>query len=365
MNSKFEQRAGPHSNQTVNIGLTVAEAHQIINDRIKAEFEGLRQESVRQIADRLEVFGDRLVADLAKVGRLDMIADPNLWTAIQAASREAAASETESDIDFLVDLLVERSKDPSDRRRRATIDAAIKVINSLDEESLLGITLLFVIYTFRPSVLGGPRQHLVFKGRLLGKIARGGLPSGSEWLEHAIAIGAAQSVMALKPLEDFQFDDFSWNLSPGIHEDDPEQSHALSLVSRVRKGGILSVGSPYIDDCMVTPWRNAEEVRGEALKNGITGSDLNLLVQEICRLWNIGEVDPDARRQLFEDLDAHPQWPLLRTWVASLRPPITLTSIGKMVGLVNVRRLLPQFMEPGVTFVVSDAPDSADVADSQ
>jgi hypothetical protein len=364
MNSKFEQRAGAHSHQTVNIGLSAADALQIVDNRIKVEFEGLRQESIRQIADRLEMFGDRLVADLAKAGRLDMAADPNLWTAIQAASREAAATETESDIDFLVDLLVERSKDPSNRRRRTTVDGAIKVINSLDEESLLGITLLYGIYAFRPSVAGGPREHLKFKGRLLRYIARGGVPSGSEWIEHAITIGAAQSVMGLRPLEDYHFDDFSWSLSPGIQEGASDMSQALSLVSRVRKGGVIAVGSPYINDRSVAPWRNAEEVRLEGQKNGITDSELDQLVEEICRLWHIGEVDPEARRQFIEDLDAHPQWPQLRTWVASLRPPINLTPIGEMVGLVNMRRLLPQFMDPKTTFVVEDASDSADVTDA-
>lgn len=344
------QKAGSNSQQTINVGMTVSEAHSVIEDRIAREFGDFRAGSMRQLKERLDQFEESLVAALVKAGRLDAAGDPNLWTAVQRAALEAAGSDGENDIDFLVSLLVERTEEPTDRRHRTVVDGAIKVITALDDETLDGLTALYIVTAFNPRV-GVPRTLLTIQDNLLRKALPNGLPASDNWIEHSINLGATRTVPGLKKLGHYLTDRMSVYLAPGVPSDGPEHEEGLRIAMKVGWSA-LAVGHPYKEGFSVSPFATVDAIRRTAMeKTGKSAAEAAEIADEMRRFWHIGEIDPESRTRFLADLDGFDHLRDYGEWMARLDPPITLTKIGQMVGHVNLKRVSPVHTETGVMFV--------------
>lgn len=342
-------KAGSNSNQTINVGLSVAEVHTIVADRISKEFGDFKENSIDVLHARLREFENSLVSRLVRAGKLDSAGDPNLWVAIQAAAVQAAGSDGDEDIEFLVDLLVERVEEPADRRRRTVIDGAIKVISSLDAETLAGISTLYAVTELNPK-FSRPGLHLEMMDRLVAKLNPAGLPRSNEWTEHAINIGAASSVVGLRPFRDFLNARFAWCLSPGVEEDTEEYQAAIAASLKVGSPG-LAVGHPYRPGFMVTHWSESQQLVTYMTGHGVEHEDAVRIADEMKTAWHIGTVHPEPIRQFSAELEPLNHLKLFSAWWSNLTPPIVLTSVGKMVGLINIKRIAPAYTRKNVIIV--------------
>lgn len=351
MNQELDvsMRAGAHSSQTINVGLTASEAHTIIEDRIAKEFSEFQRSSIDILGSRLREFENSLVSRLVKAGKLDAAGDPNLWGAIQAAAVQAAGSDDERDIGFLVDLLIERVDEPADRRRRTVIDGAIRAITSLDVETLAGISTLYAVTELNPR-FAHPGSHLRMMDKLVATLNPIGLPLSQEWVEHAINIGAASSTLGLRPFRDYLNARFAWCLAPGVADDSEELYAALSVSSQVGWQG-LSRNHPYRPGFSVTPWSSSEDLVTFMTQRHVSHEEAVRISNAMKSAWGMGTIHPEAARGFEAELDALDHLKAFGTWMAALRPPIVLTSVGKMVGYVNIKRLAPTYVQKNVLLV--------------
>ncbi|MBB1517475.1 hypothetical protein H5398_16110 [Tessaracoccus sp. MC1679] len=333
-------KAGIGSQQIVTVGMTPTEAHRLIDDRIAREFGEIRDDVRLEINDRLRTFGDRLVAGLVKADRLDAARDPSLWGSIQAAAVEAGGSENDRDIDMLVDLLVERASDSADRRRRAVVDAAIKAIASLDDETLDAITALYVAVALDVKLLdplGLPR----LQDAVLSRVLPAGPPSSRSWIEHAILLGLARTVPGLRSFEEITVDRLAPSLGPGVPSDGPDYEIALAVSAKTR-WPFLARQHSYKPDHSVSVWRSLDQIRDHLVQNhGVSATEAEGVAEEVGRVWMVGQIDPESRDRFLANLRELPRLVALGEWMGALVPAVTLTEVGSMVGLVNLRRLAP------------------------
>lgn len=343
-------RAGAGSQQIITVGMTPADAHRLIDDRIAREFGEIRDGVRLEIADRLQTFGDRLVAGLVKADRLDAARDPSLWGSIQAAAVEAAGSDGDRDIDILVDLLVERARDSADRRRRAVVDGAIRAIASLDDETLNAVTALYVAAFFDVRV-HPPTDLLKVQDAALAKVFPAGLSNSKSWIEHAILLGLARSVPGLRPFEEFTVHRFAAFLGPGIPTEGPDYEEALTVSAKTR-WMLLAMQHPYKPDHSISVWRSLDQIRDHLMQNHeVSRIEAQSVAEEVCRVWKVGQIDPESRDRLLADLRRYPRLVELGEWMGAIDPAVTLTEVGTMVGRVNLRRLAPNLTRTDTVYV--------------
>ena len=340
---KSSQRAGSHSTQIVHVGLTAAEANDIITTRIAHEFGELQADAQLRVESQLTRFKESLVAALVGENLLDVVANPNFWKAMQGAAVEAAGADEERDIDLLVDLLVERAKVPGDRRRKATIDAASQAIALLDEETLTGLTGLYAALAFHPST-NRPSTLFGIRAILLNKIAPQGLPNPhAGWVEHGVTLGAVRPVPKLLPMWDIQLQAIASYLSPGIPDEGAAYDDALRLAHEVGHPG-LAMGHPYKEGFSMSRWPSSETLSTYlTVDRGMTQPDADALSMRMTKAWHIGEIDRQVFAQIKADYEYHVRLVEFAEWLSNLRPQVTLTGVGEVIARANLKNVAPQY----------------------
>lgn len=105
-------------------------------------------------------------------------------------------------------------------------------------------------------------------------------------------------------------------------------------------GRAASTGHPYKEGYSVGFWHNAEQLCEESIKNtGISHDEALQMAEELQRLWHLGEVDDEARSHLVNEIRSVGPLSSIEPWIAHLHQPIILTEVGKMIALVNLKRL--------------------------
>lgn len=345
------QKAGSHSTQIVQVGLTATEANAIISTRIAHEFGELQANAQLLVEKQLTQFKDSLVASLIGEGLLDVVAHPNFWKAMQATAVEAAGADDERDIDLVVDLLVERAKVPDDRRRKATIDAASQAIALLDGETLTGLTGLYAALTFHPST-DRPSTLFAIRARLLDIIApQGRLPDPrADWVEHGVTLGAMRPVPMLLPMWDIQVQAIASYLSPGIPGEGEAYDQAMLLAHEVGHFS-LAIGHPYKEGYSISPWPSVKALsRYLTLERGVDQSEADALSERMATAWRVGEIDPEVFAQVKADYDRHVKLGEFAEWMSTLRPQATLTAVGEVIARANLKKVAPEYFN-GALFV--------------
>lgn len=237
--SRVIQIAGSNSVQTVNIGLTTQDAQRVVDSRIACVMGELYTIASQEAISRIDKLSEGLISWLAKTNRLGLLSDPSYWKAVDQGIREAASADNDRDIDMLVDLLVERTSDMENRRRRTTIQGAMAAITSLDQETLDGLTALYIVtsYTFN---YRGPKVFFRRLGRLLERCLPHGLPPDSSWTEHAVSIGAATPVPVLIPLIEYMLQRYSHWISPGVLYEGADYKRGWELMEELPAPDILT-----------------------------------------------------------------------------------------------------------------------------
>jgi hypothetical protein len=78
-----------------------------------------------------------------------------------------------------------------DRLIRAGISRAVKIVDEISDDALLGLTVFHAISNFIP-ISGDIHQGLNVLDNLFGKCIYGKLPVGSDWLDHLDLLDAVR-----------------------------------------------------------------------------------------------------------------------------------------------------------------------------
>lgn len=233
MKDKQTQRAGSGS-QLVQIagdfvqGVTLDQALEVADltarKVIAQEFAKADDLAMR----RMEELNSRVLKQLDDVKRLAAFADPAFQVSLRRAQIGAACTDKDADYDMLAQLLTDRATRGDERKVRAGLDLAIGIVDQIDEDALVGLTVFQAATQFRP-ISGTVRASLATLDKLYGQLLMSELPEGTDWLDHLDVLGAVRvsQLGGLKPYEEF-FPSFLPGLvAPGV-ESGSEAERAAS-----------------------------------------------------------------------------------------------------------------------------------------
>lgn len=153
---KQRQEAGDNSQQIqagkviINNGIDEKRAREIVDEKLQEVIVGYTQEARTIAKERIDRFANDLIPRLVKNNLLEELKDPSIQILLSEAQKSAASTERMADYALLSELLVHRVKNSINRNIRAGVNRAIKIVDEITDESLLGITVSYSVEQWIP-----------------------------------------------------------------------------------------------------------------------------------------------------------------------------------------------------------------------
>ena len=244
MLEKQRQEAGDNSQQIqagtmiINTGIDEKRAREIVDEKLHEVIIGYSQEAHEISENRINLFANDLIPKLVKANLLEGLKDPSIQVLLMEAQRSAASTERAADYALLTELLIHRVQKGSDRNVRAGVNHAVRIVDEITDESLLGLTVAHSILSFSP-VSGNIKDGLRVLNDLFGKISYGTLPNGNEWIEHLDVLNAVRinSMGSLKKIEEYYPEQLAGYVDVGIDKTTENFQKAIEIAKEANLPG--------------------------------------------------------------------------------------------------------------------------------
>lgn len=257
--SNQTQKAGDNATQVqagvvnyvTNItGIDEKRAREICKEEYAIVSQNWSQEAFNLANTRVQILEDKVLPKFLELDKtLRFFADPAFQFTLRKAQMTAASSERVSDFDLLSDLLVHSIEQKDDKKRELGIARAIEVVNQVDYQALVGLSIMYAISHYIP------RANTFAKGlkildSLYGKLMDNQeLPQGKDWLEHLdllTAIRLHQGGLAhFKKIEEYIPLIIPGFFTIGLKQDSEELAHIRSEFDRVNLPQGCLIEHPY------------------------------------------------------------------------------------------------------------------------
>ena len=353
MGNKQVQEAGDNSqqfqaNNVFFLGISEERARQIYQEmhlQLKKEYT---EEALKLAESRVSEFENKLLPKMKVIdGALEAFADPSFQLLLVEAQKTAASTERPADYDLLSELLVHRFQKGTDRNTRAGITRAVKIVDEISDEALLGLTVFHAVSSFRP-VTGVIQEGLDLLNSLFGKLFYVTLPTGNAWLDHLDILNTIRigEFRRLKKMEEYYSEQFAGYMDVGIKKLSQEYYKAIELLnSNNLPLNILiehELNTDYIRLCVL----NKNDIDPTKLthlsSNNIVISLTDIQKNAIRSIYDLYKQDPVIRQEnvnkFMEEWNKRTNLKILREWWDNINVSIELTSVGKVLAHANAQR---------------------------
>jgi hypothetical protein len=278
-----------------------------------------------------------VVHELSKQGLLQAFSDPAFLILLRKAQLQAASTSDDNDHELLSKLLVERAQQPI-KPMHLMITRSVELIEYLDHEALIGMTVLFFMFIILPA---GPEPKTALKGLddLAANLLDGPLPPGMNWLNRLDVLGCIhyQPGFAMKSWDVTLFTSRPGYVTEGILPDDFD-GVASRLAAIHPELASLLVPHPFLPGRMrINTGSSAQLIgqMGESLRQLGKTKDFEAILMDS----RVDEANNDAIANMFKFIESdltHLQ--AMRAWWNNIKGIIQPTPVGLTVGYSNARR---------------------------
>ncbi len=359
MANKQIQEAGDNSqqlqasNMIVNIGIDEKRAREIYQEMNLQLRKDYSQEALNIANSRVAEFENRLLPKMEAVdGALEAFADPSFQLLLVEAQKTAASTERPADYDLLSELLIHRFQQGKNRVTRAGISRAVKIVDEISDDALLGLTVFHSVTHFSPAS-GDIQQGLKVLNDLFGKLFYGNLPRGKEWLDHLDILDAIRvsSFGKLKKMEEYYSQMLGGYIDIGINKNSDDYSKAIDilrnnglpqniLVDHALNPDYIRVNLPDKEQISSLILERPTVHNGQLLSRAIPLSEAQITA--IKSIYGLYKTDDNVRQQnikkFMEEWNKQPNLKILREWWDNIDVSLQLTSVGKVLAHSNAQR---------------------------
>lgn len=237
MLEKQRQEAGDNSQQIqagtviINNGIDEKRAREIVDEKLYEVIAGYSQEAHDIAKERISFFANDLIPRLVKNNLLEELKDPSMQILLFEAQKSAASTERIVDYALLSELLIHRAKKGFNRNVRAGVNRAVKIVDEITDESLLGITVAYSVSRWFPANVN-LYDGLNKLNSLFGKVIYATLPRGKEWIEHLDVLNAIRinSSTNFKKIDQYYPERLSFYVDVGIDKTSEDYQKAVEIV---------------------------------------------------------------------------------------------------------------------------------------
>ncbi len=339
-----------------NNGIDEKRAREIIDERCNELLLQYSEEARTVAFDRVERLANILIPRLVKENLLEQLRDPSIQITLKETEKSAMSTERKLDNELLSELLVHRIQKGENRNIRAGVNQAIKIVDEISDDALLGLTVIYTMSGFYPT---SPQLEdgLKTMSKISSKIVYGELPLGDEWIEHLDILNAIRIIpySSIRKVIDFYMVNMPGIIDVGIAKDSDNYRKAIEILR-----------SAYLSEkCLFS-----HELRDGYVRLGVTNiNTINLDIPgELCQKGEDGLVHvvmtkqqlKEAREQAFRDVyalyekdeimlqenrrafmerwNSYDSLRKVSEWINSINSNFTITSVGKALAHANAKR---------------------------
>lgn len=340
-------------NMIVHVGIDEKRAREIyqeMNLQLRTDYS---QEALNIATTRVTEFENRLMPKMEEVeGALEAFADPSFQLLLHEAQKTAAATERTADYDLLSELLIHRFKKGENRITRAGITRAVKIVDEISDEALLGLTVSHAVSSFLP-VSGDVYQGLDALDDLFGKIFYGKLPTGNDWLDHLDILDAARlsSFGSLKKIQQYYPEVLGGYVDAGIEKNSEQYNNAIEMLVSKNLPKTILVDHAFNSDFVRLNVPNKKQISSLSLNQQIQHEGKMMIYHvplsgeqstTINSVYNIYEQDDQIKEKniklFMEEWDKRPNLRILGEWWDNIGISFQITTVGKVLAHSNAQR---------------------------
>jgi hypothetical protein len=340
-----------------NIGIDEARAREIFREMFSISIREYTDEAHAYADQRMERLEDALLQRLLKCAEnerennLRAFADPSFQVTLTQAQKAAISTERDADYDLLAELLVCRITKGQQRKNRAGIRQAIKIVDQIDDDALCALTVCHSVNLI--PLAGSGKEGLSVLDNIFEKLMYMDLPSGTAWIDHLDILKAVRfnQVETFRKLGDIYLDNFTGYAAVGIPVDSDAYKRAMDLLSEVNIDPSILIPNEWVDGYVKLPVVNKESIKNLTIKRNITVDGVRTAQEDqvnesdipvLGAVWDLYSTDEalkDAVASAFQnDLDCYPSLKRLRTWWDALPVAFDITHVGTVLAHTNARR---------------------------
>ena len=353
MDSKQTQVAGSESNQlqigTLNVynGITENRAREIVREQIPEIINTYTQEARNVAEERIEQFEEILIPKLVKQNLLETLGDPSIQFLLKDSQKAAVCTNRIIDYGLLSELLIYRVKRGEDRVVSTGVSHAVRIVDEISDEALLGLTVAHAIASFTP-VSYDLTIALKTLDDLFSKVIYAPLPQGNQWLDQLDVLGAIrlELVGRLKKLEVFYSENMSSFVDVGIRKNSSAHSEAVDLIQKAGIPLTILVDHELRDGYVRL--KTTDFGRLEKNENLVASRLLGVnyptqeQIQTVKNIYALYEDDHSLKNEnvmrFANQLDSFVNLKRIREWWNSLDSSFTITCVGKVLAHANAQR---------------------------
>lgn len=365
MLEKQRQEAGDNSQQIqagtviINNGIDEKRAREIVDEKLNEVICGYTQEARNIAKERIELFANDLIPRLVRNNLLEELKEPSMQILISEAQKSAASTERIADYELLSELLIHKAKKGNDRNVCSGISRAVKIVDEITDEALLGITVAYSVSQWIP-VAGTIYDGLDTLNSLFGKLIYGTLPKGSEWIEHLGVLNAIRitSFGSLKKIEQFYPEILSGYVDVGIDKTSENYQKAIELVKEARlpdnilcdhelRPGFVRLPILGVDKLDLLSITGQQKIRvGEQeIIIPVRVELTDIQKESIKKIYALYNNDTELKAQniskFIEKWDEYDNLRNLKAWWDEIPLLYTITPVGRVLAHANAQRCDP------------------------
>ena len=354
MGNKQVQDAGDNSqqfqanNMIFNVGIDEKRAREICQEVILQLKNKYTEEALKLAESRVSEFENKLLPKMKAIdGALEAFADPSFQLLLVEAQKTAASTERPADYDLLSELLVHRFQNGTNRNTRAGITRAVKIVDEISDEALLGLTVFHAVTCLYP-VTGVIQEGLDVLNSLFGKLFYATLPTENDWLDHLDILNTIRigEFGRLKKMEEYYSEQFAGYMDVGIKKLSQEYYKAIELLnSNNLPLNILiehELNTDYVRLCVLNK-NDIDPTKLTHLSSNNTVIFLTDIQKNAIRsIYDLYKQDAAIRQEnvnkFMEEWNKRANLKILREWWDNIKFSIQLTSVGKVLAHANAQR---------------------------
>lgn len=350
------QKAGKDSQQIQignviinSAGITEERARAVFNEMIPQALANYTEEAQKTATERVNKLEERIMPQINQVeGLLPAFADPAFQVLLRKAQQKAAITERENDYDLLTELLVCHVQKGNDRKNRAGIVKAVDIIDTIDNDALCALTIVFVLDHFWPAT-GNAKEGIEVLSQMYNALIYESLPSNLNWLDHLDILGVIRITpfSQMNKIEDIFTRRFDGYVSVGIKKGTEEYESALQIIQSIGLNKNILVDNIFLDDYVRLEIGNLDDINSLSIFNNLGTRSINQREIEALRdVINLYEKNVDLQNKVKERfmnlIDEHEPLKTLQEWWNSISGAFSITGVGKIIAYINAKRCIPE-----------------------
>lgn len=362
MADKLKQKAGENSNQfsansvdTVNqmqvgtmnmyTGLTVADCINICNQVFLSHAKEYTEEAVETAMQRNQVFSNDVVNRLAIVeNALEEFKKPEFQSLLVKAQKTATRTSKMDDYKLLSELVVQKVEKKDEKKIGTGITRAIEVVDEIDTDSLLALTMQCAIIHYTPAS-GELKKNLSVLEELYKSVLYDILPTNYDWMDQLDVIDCIRiQSTKFKNFYDYLMEKSEGIFCAGIDKSSQDYTMANNLLVSASLPQALLIDNELLPGFVRVPVVNKREIKDIVLDDGETmlnSSQVSTLEKIYDMYSNKNDKKAEMKKKAYELLDTYPTIKLLKEWWKKCPYSFSVTIVGKTLAYSNLCRIDP------------------------